>query len=71
MHLIAVTQIGHAGTPGRAFYERKLVEGKTKKEALRALKRRVSDLTPCGANSKSTSAAAEMSGPGGHSGTSL
>ena len=43
MHLIAVTQIGHAGAPGRAFYERKLAEGKTPKEAVRALKRRVSD----------------------------
>ncbi|MBW3549109.1 MAG: transposase, partial [Actinobacteria bacterium] len=43
MHLIAVTQIGHAGTPGRAFYERKLAEGKTPKEAVRALKRRVAE----------------------------
>jgi transposase len=43
MHLIAVTQIRNAGTPGRVFYDRKLAEGKTKKEALRALKRRVSD----------------------------
>ncbi|HEV2809437.1 MAG TPA: IS110 family transposase, partial [Acidimicrobiales bacterium] len=43
MHLIAVTQIGHAGTPGRVFYDRKLAEGKTPKEAVRALKRRVSD----------------------------
>ena len=42
MHLIAVTQIAH-DTPGRVYYERKLVEGKTKKEALRALKRRISD----------------------------
>jgi transposase len=42
MHLIAVTQIAH-DTPGRAYYDRKLAEGKTKKEALRALKRRVSD----------------------------
>jgi transposase len=42
MHLIAVTQIAH-DTPGRAYYQRKLVEGKTKKEALRALKRRISD----------------------------
>ena len=30
-------------TPGRAYYERKMAEGKTKKEALRALKRRISD----------------------------
>jgi len=42
MHLIAVTQIAH-DTPGRVYYQRKLVEGKTKKEALRALKRRISD----------------------------
>jgi transposase len=42
MHLIAVTQIAH-DTPGRVYYDRKLDEGKTKKEALRALKRRISD----------------------------
>jgi transposase len=42
MHLIAVTQIAH-DTPGRAYYDRKLTEGKTKKEAIRALKRRISD----------------------------
>jgi transposase len=42
MHLIAVTQIAH-DTPGRAYYDRKIAGGKTKKEALRALKRRISD----------------------------
>jgi transposase len=42
MHLIAVTQIAH-DTPGRVYYQRKLAEGKTTKEALRALKRRISD----------------------------
>jgi transposase len=42
MHMIAVTQIRH-DTPGRVYYQRKLAEGKTKKEALRALKRRISD----------------------------
>jgi transposase len=42
MHLIAVTQIAH-DTPGRAYHDRKIAEGKTKKEALRALKRRISD----------------------------
>ncbi len=44
LHIAAVSQIRHAHSEGRAFYERKLEEGKTKKEALRALKRRVSDL---------------------------
>jgi transposase len=42
MHLIAVTQVRH-DTPGRVYYQRKIAEGKTKKEALRALKRRISD----------------------------
>jgi transposase len=42
MHLIAVTQVRH-DTPGRTYYQRKIAEGKSKKEALRALKRRISD----------------------------
>jgi transposase len=42
IHIAAVTQIAH-DTPGRAYYLRKQAEGKTKKEALRALKRRISD----------------------------
>ena len=42
MHLIAVTQIRNT-TPGRIYFDRKLAEGKSKKEALRALKRRISD----------------------------
>jgi transposase len=40
--MAAVTQISHH-SPGRAYYQRKLAEGKTPKEALRCLKRRVSD----------------------------
>ena len=35
-------QISH-DSAGRAYYLRKLAEGKTSKEALRALKRRISD----------------------------
>jgi len=42
LHIAAVTQVAH-DTPGRAYYLRKQGEGKTKKEALRALKRRISD----------------------------
>jgi transposase len=42
LHLAAVTQPAH-DTDGRAYYLRKQAEGKTKKEALRALKRRISD----------------------------
>lgn len=42
LHVAAVTQIRYP-CPGQDYYERKLAEGKTKKEALRALKRRISD----------------------------
>jgi len=41
--MAAVTQVSHRHSDGRAYYERKLAEGKTPKEALRSLKRRVSD----------------------------
>jgi transposase len=41
LHMAAVTQVRN-DTPGRAYYLRKQ-EGKSKKEAMRALKRRVSD----------------------------
>jgi transposase len=42
LHIVAVTQVRN-NTPGRAYYLRKQAEGKTRKEAMRALKRRISD----------------------------
>jgi transposase len=42
LHVAAITQIAH-DTPGRVYFERKIAESKTRKEALRALKRRISD----------------------------
>ena len=42
LHIAASCQI-RFDTPGQAYYLRKLEEGKTKKEAIRALKRRLSD----------------------------
>jgi transposase len=44
IHMAAVTQVSHRHSPGRAYYERKLAEGQTPKEALRSLKRRLSDI---------------------------
>jgi transposase len=44
IHVMAVTQIRNRGSEGRAYYERKRLEGKTGKEALRCLKRRLSDV---------------------------
>jgi transposase IS116/IS110/IS902 family protein len=43
VHMAAVTQIRYPHSGGRACYDKKLAEGKTPKEALRALKRQVSD----------------------------
>jgi transposase len=44
LHMMAVTQIRYPGSTGRIYYERKRTEGKTPKEALRCLKRRLSDV---------------------------
>ncbi len=43
IHVVAISQLRY-DTPGRAFYDRKIAEGKTSKEAIRALKRRLSDV---------------------------
>ena len=43
LHIAAITQICYPHSPGRAFFERKVAQGKTKKEAVRALKRRIAD----------------------------
>jgi len=43
IHTAALTQIAH-DTAGRVYYLRKQAEGKTRKEAMRALKRRISDV---------------------------
>jgi len=43
LHMAAITQVRYRHSEGRAHYDRKVSEGKTHKEALRALKRRISD----------------------------
>jgi len=42
IHIAALGQISHS-TPGRAYYLAKQAEGKSRKEAMRCLKRRISD----------------------------
>ena len=42
IHIAAVAQFRNQ-SEGRIFYDRKITEGKTHKEAIRALKRRISD----------------------------
>jgi transposase len=42
LHIAAVTQLRN-DTEGRTYYDRKIAEGKSSKEAIRALKRKISD----------------------------
>ena len=71
IHMAAVTQIRHRHSQGRAYYDRKLAEGKTPKEALRSLKRRVSDAiySRLQADARQAAAAARTRGPGGQPGS--
>ena len=43
IHMAALSQIRQPHSEGRAYFDRKVAEGKTKKEALRSLKRQVSN----------------------------
>jgi len=43
IHLIAVTQIRHAHSEGRAYYDRKIAAGRPPRNAMRSLKRHISD----------------------------
>jgi transposase len=44
LHCAAITQIRHRHSPGRSYYDRKLAEGHTPREAIGSLKRRLSDI---------------------------
>jgi transposase len=69
IHMAAITQIRHAHSDGRAYYDRKLAEGKTHKEALRCLKRRISDALYARLCADARQAAeTPVAGPGGQPG---
>ena len=68
IHMAAVTQIRQRHSAGRAYYDKKLAEGKTRKEALRALKRRISDAIFACLPADARRAAARANGPGGQQG---
>jgi transposase len=69
IHIAATTQI-RLNTAGRAYYRRKLAAGKTKAEALRCLKRRISDALyrQLIADAKAAEQQTVETGPGGHRG---
>ena len=71
IHMAAITQIRHAHSAGRACCDKKRAEGKTSEEALRALKRRISDalFRRLRADARrAASAPAQVTGPGGQTG---
>ncbi|HEX4657839.1 MAG TPA: IS110 family transposase, partial [Streptosporangiaceae bacterium] len=68
IHMAAITQIRHRHSDGRAYYEKKLAEGKTSKEALRSLKRQISDAIFARLRADARTAAARVAGPGGQPG---
>jgi transposase len=68
IHMAAVTQVRHRHSEGRAYYDKKLAEGKTPKEALRALKRQVSNAIFACLKEDARRAAARVEGPGGQPG---
>jgi len=69
IHMAAITQIRHSHSDGRACYDKKIAEGKTHKEALRSLKRRISDALYARLRADARQAAGNaQAGPGGQPG---
>jgi transposase len=66
IHIAAVTQLRHDPV-GRAYYQRKRADGKKPLEAMRCLKRRISDAIY---RQLVADAQASQTGPGGHCGAS-
>ena len=65
LHIMATVQLRNP-TEGRAYYDRKKAAGKTSMEAMRCLKRRLSDIVY---RTMVNDAVQAMTGPGGHRGT--
>jgi hypothetical protein len=67
LYMAGIVQLRH-DTPGRAYYRRKLAAGKTPMEAMRCLRRRLSDAVY---RQLAADAQVQKAGPGGHSGATL
>ena len=70
--MAGIAQIRH-DTPGRAYYRRKPTEGKTPTEAMRCLRRRLSDVIyrQLVTDAANRAHQARRAGPGRHSGATL
>jgi transposase len=71
LHIAAATQV-RLDTRGRAYYRRKLAAGKTRLEAMRCLKRRISDAVyrQLLVDARAAETKTWNAGPGGHCGAS-
>jgi transposase len=65
VHMAAITQVRQPHSAGRAYHEKKLAEGKTHREALRSLKRQVSDAVFTRLRTDARRAQAQARDPGG------
>jgi transposase len=72
LHIMATVQLRNPGI-GRDYYDRKKADGKTSMEAMRCLKRRLSDIVyrTMLDDAVAHSIGASRTGPGGHRGTTL
>jgi hypothetical protein len=70
LHIMAIVQLRH-DTPGRTYYRRRLAEGKTPMEALRALKRHLSDVVYKRLVNDAERGRTAKTGPAGQSGATL
>jgi transposase len=68
LHMMATVQLRNR-TEGRAYYDRKTAAGKSSNEAMRCLKRRLSDIVY--RTMLNDLVANKATGPGGHRGASL
>ena len=72
LHIMAVVQLRHPG-PGRSYYDRRKAGGMASMMAMRALKRRLSNIVYARMldDQKNRDQRLIEAGPGGHSGTTL
>ncbi len=72
LYIAEIVQLRH-DTNGRTYYRRKLAEAKTSMEAMRCLRRRLSDVVyrQLVADAQNAQTHEVETGPGGHSGTTL
>ena len=70
LYMAGIVQLRN-DTPGRAYYRRRVAEGKTPMEAMRCLRRRLSDTVYRQLAADARAQTAGQAGPGGHSGATL